>query len=100
VSVSDAGQTDDRPTPGLYRCSTVEYDIRISQRGHWYAMRVEPDGTSTYVAQDIDLDEIRLEGSERQPSGCTEPECAAPVWHRGLCGMHLAADAVLRARAA
>lgn len=99
MSVSDAGLTA-LPHPGTYRTADAVYEVRVSKRGHWYALRQEPGGTSTYVAQDIDLDEIGPEGSERQPSGCTEPKCSAPVWHRGLCGMHLAADAVLRARAA
>lgn len=104
MSVSERSLT--APPPGIYRDGTQRYEVRISKRGHWYAMRMEPDGSSTYLAQDVDLATLAgpsgpgAEASERQPSGCAETNCALPVWHRGLCGMHLAADAVRRAKAA
>lgn len=79
------------PRPGLY--GTVE--IRHSKRGHWYAMRHHPDGTSEYLAQDIDLDEITSPTNEDH---CLTPGCRLPVLRRNLCGMCLAKDTVARLR--
>lgn len=105
MSVSEQGLTA-LPAPGTYRNGAERYEVRHSKRDRWYAMRLLPDGTSAYVAQHVDPAGMEgpsgpgLEQSERQPSGCHEPNCPLPVWHRGLCGMHLAADAVRRAKAA
>jgi hypothetical protein len=103
VSVSEratTGLTALVPPPGIYCNESERYEIRRSARGHWYAMRLETDGSSTYLAQD--LDSASLIGrsgpgkgtSERQPSRCAQTNCILPVWYRGLCGLHLAADAV------
>lgn len=97
MSVSEAGLTA-LPSPGFYGNGVERYEIRISQRGHWYGLRQEPDGSTTYVAQDIELDNLTAV-SERQPSGCEYTGCTLPQWHRGLCGIHLAADAVRYAKA-
>jgi hypothetical protein len=93
VSVSEL------PEPGHYRDGTDVHEIRISKRGHWYAMCMEPDGSATYLAQDVDLAAL-TPMSERPPSDCALVGCRLPQWHRGLCGLHLAADAVRRARGA
>ncbi|MGO9929066.1 MAG: hypothetical protein ACLPLP_23915 [Mycobacterium sp.] len=86
------------PPPGLYRNGKDLYRIHRSKRGHWYAQVEEPDGSWEYVAQNIDTATL-TPVSERQPSGhCSEVGCSLPQWHRGLCGMHLAADAVRYAR--
>lgn len=97
MSVSETGLTA-LPSPGVYRSGTDAYEIRISKRGHWYGLRQEPDGSTTYVAQDIELDSLTAV-SERQPSDCGHTGCTLPQWHRGLCGIHLAADAVRYAKA-
>lgn len=55
------------PAPGVYFDGVDSYEISNSQRGHWYAMKVEPDGSLTYIAQNVDLDMLT---SERQSSGC------------------------------
>ncbi len=81
------------PSPGIYCNESERYEIRRSKRGHWYGLRQEPDGSMTYVAQNVDLASLTA-ASERQPSGCSHAGCPLPQWHRGLCGMHLAADAV------
>lgn len=79
------------PLPGLY--GNVE--IRISQRGHWYAIRHQPGGTFDYLAQDINLDEITSPTDEDR---CLTNGCGLPVLHRNLCGMCLAKDTVARLR--
>ncbi|MDG4665140.1 hypothetical protein [Mycobacterium sp. 236(2023)] len=43
------------PEPGIYHLGADEYEIRISQRHHWYAMKHEPDGSKTYIAQNLNL---------------------------------------------
>jgi hypothetical protein len=71
-------------------------------------MRLQPDGCATYVAQRVDLATLtgplgpgieKRKESDCQPSGCTQLGCGLSVWRRGLCGMHLPADAVRRAKA-
>jgi hypothetical protein len=111
VSVSEratTGLTALVPPPGIYCNESERYEIRRSTRGHWYAMRLRRDGCATYVAQRVDLATLtgplgpcmdESKGSERQSSGCTEAGCGLAVWRRGLCGMHLSADAVRRAKA-
>jgi hypothetical protein len=83
VSVSERtapGLTALVPSPGIYCNESERYEIRRSKRGHWYAMRLEPDGCATYVAQRVDLTTLtgplgpgmeERKGSERQSSGCT-----------------------------
>jgi hypothetical protein len=111
VSVSEhttPGLTALAPSPGIYCNESERYEIRRSKRGHWYAMRLQPNGCAIYVAQHVDLatltgplgpgvEERKI--SERQSSGCSHLGCGLPVWRRGLCGMHLSADAVRRAKA-
>jgi hypothetical protein len=111
VSVSERtapGLTALVPSPGIYCNESERYEIRCSKRGHWYAMRLQPDGCTTYVAQRVDLATLtgplgpgmeERKGSGRQSSGCTQLGCGLSVWRRGLCGMHLSADAVRRAKA-
>jgi hypothetical protein len=64
VSFSEPGLTSLPPT-GIYRDGSERYEIRNSKRGHWYAMKIEPDGSLTYMAQNVDLETLT---SERQPS--------------------------------
>lgn len=79
MSVSETVLTD-LPAPGMYVKGAERYEIRNSKRNHWYAMRHEPDGSLTYLAQNINLDSLE---SERQRNcwGCE---------HLGVdgCGVH------------
>jgi hypothetical protein len=96
VNVSERSLT--APPPGLYRDDRDFYRVHRSKRGHWYAQVEEPDGSWTYIAQNIDPATL-TPVSERQPSGhCGEMGCSLPQWHRGLCGIHHAIDTVRRLR--
>jgi hypothetical protein len=100
VSVSEPGLTS-LPTPGIYRDGENRYEVRNSNRGRWYAVRIEPDGSTTYVAQNVDLTACVRQTPGlllRQQNTCSQPTCTMPVWFRGLCGMHHAADAARRAK--
>ena len=93
MSVSERSLTAP-PRSGIYRDGAQRYEVRIYKRGHWYGLRQEPDGSLTYLAQNVDLASLTAV-SERQPSEhCSEAGCSLPQWYRGLCGTHLAADAV------
>lgn len=96
MSVSGPGLRS-LPAPGIYRDGVDHYEIRHSKRGHWYAMRQEPDGSTTYLAQEIDLSILTVE--RQRGDACAMPDCSLPQWHQNLCGMHLSADAVRRSRA-
>lgn len=84
MSVSERSLT--ASLPGLYRNGRHLYQIRRSKRGHWNAQVEEPDGSWTYVAQNIDPATL-TPVSERQSSGhCNEVGCSLPQWHRDCVG--------------
>lgn len=107
------------PKPGLYRNGDDVYEIKISPRQRWYALKLSPLGSKPeYLADRIDLDLLTPESSESgqdaalkhragtrevetatvERTDCTHPKCPLPSWHRGFCGKHLATDAVEYAR--
>jgi hypothetical protein len=74
------------PPTGLYDNGTEFYEVHHSSRGHWYAMRMDPDGSATYVAQDVDLSALVPSGTD-QRQRCTA--CAEPgIYNSGLCKRH------------
>jgi hypothetical protein len=91
------------PAAGLYRLNNQTWEIRISERGNWYAMRQLADWTWQYCAQDINPAAAGAAGPlgpgdlAAQPAECATSGCQLPVWSRGVCGMCLARLAVERA---
>jgi hypothetical protein len=90
------------PAPGFYRLNGTLWEVRHSQRGHWYAMRQLADGTWQYCAQDINpaagaAGPLGPGDLAAQPVQCATSGCQLPVWSRGVCGMCFTRQAVERA---
>jgi hypothetical protein len=94
---------DTIPSPGMYRILNDLWEIRVSERGNWYALRHHLDGTTQYwPSQAINpawLDgPLGPEDPAQQPANCKTPNCLLPVLEgRDLCGMCLTREVVERA---
>lgn len=73
---------------------TEKIEVTISQRGRWYAKRLEPDGSAAYVAQGIDVTQLERQRPMRQhphkwhlKATDFEPDdCGECFWHKRPCG--------------
>lgn len=56
------------PTPGFYRNATATYELKLNSRGDWYAYRLNPNGTKSYVAQRVVLSTLTGPIADRIPA--------------------------------